>query len=174
MIGSVLGKLFGRQYTIGELMRIDKGRQIRAASCSVSLSKIYHLVKPEGVLSKFKAIFSKSPSIKVYYVILKFLVNSGNGKNHVVFIELDPDFSLNKWDENRVKIYCDCSDFKYRSAYILSHRNSLFLTQRASMELGPAVSNAPKSKTSTTTLCKHSFAALNWLMNNYSTLMRSI
>ena len=48
MLGSVLGSLFGRQYTIGELMNIDSGRIGRAGSCAASLQKVYHLVKPEG------------------------------------------------------------------------------------------------------------------------------
>lgn len=174
MLGSVLGSLFGRQYTIGELMNIDSGRIGRAGSCAASLQKVYHLVKPEGVLAKFKSFFSNSPSIKVYHIVLKFKVNSEKGHDHVVFIELYPDFSLSNWQNNRVKIYCDCSDFKYRSAYILSHRNSLFLTQRSSIELGPAVNNAPKKGAKTTTLCKHSYAALTWLMNNYSTLMKTV
>ena len=70
-------------------------------------------------------------------------------------------------------IYCSCADFKYRSAYTLDSRGSLFKTTKISAALGSAVNEAPK-KLGTTLLCKHSYAALVWLMNNYRSVMKSI
>lgn len=155
-------------------MNIDSGRQGRASNCSASLVKTFHTIKQEGVLDKFKAFVTGKTTIKVYYVTLKFEVRSDTGNSHTVFIQLDPDFSLKNWTSNRVKIYCDCADFKYRSAYVLSRKNSLFLTHRIQIALGQAANEAPTGKRGTTLLCKHAYAALSWLMNNYASVMKTI
>lgn len=39
MAGSILGGIFNKQYTIGELMNIDSARQGRASVCQVKLIK---------------------------------------------------------------------------------------------------------------------------------------
>lgn len=173
MIGEFLGSIFNRPYTIGELMNIDKNRQSRSENCSVSLIKIYHELKKETILDKFKSFFSGNV-INVYYVIFKLEVQSDTGNKYKVFIRLNPDFDLTDWSNNKIKIYCECADFKYRSSYLLNRHNSLFLNDKVKVSLGEALSDAPKAKTRTTLLCKHSFAALNWLIKNYSSLMRTI
>lgn len=163
------------RYTIGDLMNIDSGRQSRASGCSVSLEKVFHELKEESILDRFKARFLGRPSVKRYYVIFKFSVKSDTGNSHTVYIRISPDFNMTQWKTNKVKIYCDCADFKYRSAYILGKKDSLFLTRKAVTDLGPAIENAPKGKNpSTTLLCKHAFAALNYLVMNYSSIMKTI
>ena len=64
VVGSILNNLFGRQYTIGELMNIDKARQGRASNCTPILVKIFHTVKQEGVLDKFKSFVTGKTTIK--------------------------------------------------------------------------------------------------------------
>lgn len=155
-------------------MNIDSGRQERAAGCTVKLNKTYHELKEESILDRFKARFLGRSTAKRYYVIFKFDVVSDKGSKHSVFIRVSPDFDLNKWKTNKVKIYCDCADFKFRSAYILAQHDSLFLTPNIQTELGPAVKDAPRGKHPTSLLCKHAFAALTYLVNNYSTLMNTI
>lgn len=166
--------LFSRQYTVGDLMNIDSGRQLRASGCVVRLEKIFHEVKEESILDKFKARFFGRSVAKRYYVILKFIVTSEKGSTHTVYIRLSPDFNLSNWKTNRVRIYCDCADFKYRSAYLLGQHDSLFLTGKLKMDLGPAIENAPKEKHATTLLCKHAYAAINYLVLNYSSIMKTI
>ena len=163
-----------KQYTIGDVMNIDSGRQERAAGCVVKLNKTYHELKEESILDKFKARFLGRSTVKRYYVIFKFDVVSDKGSKHSVFIRVSPDFDLSKWKTNKVKIYCDCADFKFRSAYILAQHDSLFLTPKIQTELGPAVKDAPRGKHPTSLLCKHAYAALNYLVNNYSSLMSTI
>jgi hypothetical protein len=170
-IGSVLGGLFTKQYTIGELMNIDSKRQGRASACQVKLDQVFHELQQENILDKFKALFSKT-SVPIYYLTFKFEVTSAIGHNHIVYIRTNPDFSLKNWSNNKVKVYCDCADFKFRSAYTLDKHNSLFKTSKIQSTLGQAISDAPKKGTSL--LCKHSFAALSWLMNNWSSVMRTI
>lgn len=172
--GSILGSLIGSQYSMGELMNIDSGRQERASGCSVSLVGTFHEIRRETLLDKFRSLFFGKSSLTTYYVIFKFKVTSGSGKNYTVVIRTNPDFDLINWSNNKVQIYCDCPDFKYRSAYILNQRKSLFLNERAKLSLGEALTEAPKSKTKTSLLCKHSFAALRWLIDNYSSVMRTI
>lgn len=171
---SLLGSLLGSQYSMGELMNIDSGRQERAASCSVSLVNTYHEIKKESVMDKFRSALLGKTLINTYYVIFKFKVTSGSGKSYTVIIKTNPDFDLVNWGTNKVQIYCDCPDFKYRSAYVLSRRNSLFTNDKIKTLLGESLSEPPKNKSNTSLLCKHSFAALQWLINNYAVIMRTI
>lgn len=173
-VGSILGSILGTQYSIGELMNIDSGRQERAGACSVNLVKIFHEIKRESLLDKFRSIFLGKTLVPTYYVIFKLKVTSGSGKSYDVIIKTNPDFNLNNMINNKVQIYCNCPDFKYRSAYILNSRKSLFLTDKIRTQLGESITEAPKSKTKTSLLCKHSFAALLWLVNNYTYLMKTI
>lgn len=174
IFGNILGSLIGSQYSIGELMDIDSGRQERAAACSVSLINTYHEIKKESVLDKFRSALLGKTLVNTYYVIFKFKVTSGSGKSYTVIIRTNPDFDLKDWENNKVQIYCDCPDFKYRSAYILNKRKSLFLNDKIKILLGESLSDAPKSKSSTSLLCKHSFASLQWLIKNYANIMRTI
>jgi len=169
---NILSGLLSRQYTIRELMQIDVGRQGRATNCIVKLDKVYHELKRETIADKVRSFFTGKPIITMYYLIFKFTVLSGTGHTYTVYIRTNPDFSLKNWADSTVKIYCDCPDFKYRSAYQLNKRNSLFKTPKIVTELGPALTDAPKR--GTTLLCKHSFAALSWLMNNWTNVMKTI
>lgn len=166
--------LFTRRYTIGDLMNIDANRQDKASRCSVELSKTFHELKKETLFDKFRAFFGGKSIINTYYVIFKLNVFSDTGKKHIVFVRLDPDFNLQDWESNRIQIYCDCQDFKFRSAYKLQQHDALFLNDKLKIALGSSVVDSPKSKSKITLLCKHSFAAINWLVTNYSSLMRTI
>lgn len=174
LLGNILGSLIGSQYTMGELMNIDSTRQEKAGYCSVNLVKTFHELKEESVFDKFRSALLGKTQVKTYYVIFKLKVTSDSGKSYTVIIKTNPDFDLNKWSNNKVKIFCDCPDFKYRSAYLLNKRNSLFSNEKVKTLLGQSLSDAPKSKTKTTLLCKHSYAALQWLINNYSNIMKTI
>ena len=169
-IGSLI---FGKKYTIGELMNIDKGRQERSINCTVKLVDSFLTLKEESLSQKFKNLFNKN-NIKVCYLTLKLAVTGNTGNTHTVFIQIDPDFSAKSWSGNSVKIYCDCNDFKYRSAFILNKRDSLFANERLKIALGQALADAPTGKRGTTLLCKHAFAALTWLMNNYENIMSTL
>ena len=162
--------------TIGELMNVDPGRQFRAQMCSVSLQKVYHEIRKETLLEKIKSFFLGNSSIRAYYVIIKTSVVSDSGSKHTVLIRISPDFNTNysRLMNNTVQLYCDCSDFKYRSAYILNSRKGLFLNDRIKINLGAALTDKPKTKTQTTYLCKHAYAALQWLVSNYSNLIKTV
>ena len=161
-MAGLLDNLFGKPYTLGELMKIDQGRQDRAAKCAVRLDNTFYTLKEETPLSKFKNLFTKN-TLKVFYV-----------NTHYVYIQIDPDFSLTDWIDNRVRIYCDCADFMYRSAYLLDKRDSLFKNDWIKGTLGQAMTEEPKGKRGVTLLCKHSFAAFQWLMANYKQIMSTL
>ena len=158
--------IFTKQYTIGDVMNIDSGRQERAGGCNVSLLNTFHELKDESVLEKFKALVLGRGMIKKYL--------SDKGNKHYVYIRVAPDFDLTQWKNNKVKIYCDCADFKYRSAYVLNQHEALFLNSKIQSALGPAVSDAPRGKHPTSLLCKHAYAALNYLVSNYSNIMKTV
>ena len=65
-MSSLLNIFTGNQYTIGDLMNIDAGRQERAGSCQVKLLKTYHELKKESVLDKFRSFFTRSPSPRAW------------------------------------------------------------------------------------------------------------
>lgn len=160
-----------RQYTIADLLNADRTRLAKAAQCVVEFEKTYHELKSETLSDKIKALFGGKNLLRAYYVIFKLKVTSDTGKVHTVFIRTNPDFNLTNYYNNKVQIYCDCDDFKYRSAYHLKTKNSLFLNDRIKIALGAAINDAPKSKTATSILCKHALAALNWLVENYTSVM---
>ena len=172
MIG-FLGNLFGKKYTIGDLMNVDQGRQSRAQGCKVSLLDTFFIMKEETLAQKFRALFSSQNKLKVFYIVLKLSVTSDTGHTHTVFIQIEPDFSLSNYTDNQVKLYCDCQDFKYRSAYTLKKRDSLFANDLIKIKLGEALTKTP-TKQSTTPLCKHCYAALEWLLQNYESIMRTL
>lgn len=159
---------------LGELMSVDAGRQYKAQYCSVQLLKIYHEIKNESIPEKIKSFFLGRTHIHTYYLIFKLQVVSDTGKKHIVFIRTDPEYNPAEVLNNKIQIYCDCSDFKFRSAYILNQKKALFLNDRIKIELGASLTDKPKAKTTTTTLCKHSYAAVQWLISNYSNLIKTI
>jgi len=158
--------------TIGELMRVDAGRAEKASGCDVQLVKTFHEIKQKSLLDRFKSWFGGKGVLKSYHVIFKFIVTSTSGKPYTVLIRTNPDFDLVNWEDNECKVYCSCLDFKFRSAYVLYQKGALLVNNRIRLELGQAITDKPKKTPSL--LCKHSYAALQWLIRNYSNVMRTI
>lgn len=160
--------------TIGELMSVDGGRQYKAQFCTVNLVKVYHEIKKESLPEKIKAFFLGKSHINTYYLIFKLQVTSDTGKTHTVFIRTEPSYNSFNVLGNRIQIYCDCSDFKFRAAYVLNKKKALFANDRIKIELGAALSVKPKAKHSTTYLCKHAYSAVQWLASNYSSVLKTL
>lgn len=174
-MASILSNLLTKSYSISDLMAIDSGRQERAAGCSVVLTDTYHEIQRESILEKFKRLFFRDKSImNVHYVIFKFKVISGTGNEHTVIIRTHPDYSGTEGLNNRVQIFCTCKDFQFRSAYILNQHKSLFRSDATEAKLGRAMTEAPKAKSTTSLLCKHAYAALSYLNNNYNYIMQTL
>lgn len=173
-MASILSGLFQQRYTIGELMSIDEGRQQRAAQCRVSLLNTYYSLKKESLLGKIRSLLTGSTRRAVFYITFKVQVKSDTGSFYNVYLQVDPDFNLSKSMSNPIKVYCSCADFKYRSAYELGKRGSLFLSSRTKSDLGDAYKTAGTGKRGKTLLCKHAYAAISWLLNNYGKVMKNI
>ena len=173
-MASILSGLFNRRYTIGELMAVDEGRQQKASRCRVSLLNTYYSLKKENLIGKIRNFIKGTPNRTVFYITFKVQVKSDTGSFYNVYLQIDPDFNLSKSDSNPIKVYCGCADFKYRSAYELGRRGSLFLSSRTKSDLGDAYKTAGTGKRGKTLLCKHAYAAVNWLLNNYGNLMKNL
>ena len=173
-MANLIDRIFKPRYTISELLSIDQGRQARAANCRVSLVNTFYSIKEETMMDKVRSFLNKSPRRQVFYITFKFQVKSDTGNIHSVYIQVDPDFDLNKGGSNHVRIYCGCPDFKYRSAYTLGQHNSLFLNGRTQSDLGDSWKTAGKGKAGQSLLCKHAFASLTWLLSNYAKIMKNI
>lgn len=154
--------------TLGELMNIDPSRQQKSMYQSVELDGVFHRVKKESIWDRIKRFFSRDKtSINMYYVILKFMVSSNSGNKYSVIIEFQPNPNMGMLMNNKVRIYCECADFKFRSAYILNKRGNLYRSSRTDVSLGQALTDAPdERKTRVSTACKHVAACVNWLNNN--------
>lgn len=174
-MASILSNLLTKSYSISELMSIDSGRQERANACSVRLEETYHEIQKESILDKFKRMFFRDKSMmNIHYVIFKFKVISNTGNEHTVLIRTHPDYAGTEGLGNKVQIYCTCRDFQFRSAYILNQHKSLFRSDATEARLGRAITEAPKKGHSTSLLCKHAYAALNYLQSNYQFIMQSL
>lgn len=173
-MAGILAGLFNKKWTISDLMNIDQARQEKSSGCIVSLKDLYVEIKSESILDKFKKFFLRNKAtLNVLYVIFSFDVTSERGSRYNILIKTQYDPEGRLYTSNTAKIYCDCADFKFKSAWALEQHASLLKTDRTELELGPAITNAPKAKRKTI-LCKHSYAALMYLINNYTYLMRNV
>lgn len=175
MASSILGDLFKRDWTLGQLLRVDSGRADRGSGCKVVLVDTYSEIIKETVPEKFKKFFTRRKDImNVYYVIFKFKVTSETGSTYTVLIRCQSDFEGTEYMDNKIQIYCQCADFMYRSAYVLNQHGALFRSNKTDQALGASIVDAPKEKSLKSTLCKHSYAAVTYLMRNYEDLMKNI
>ena len=170
----LLANLFTKRWTLSDLMNIDSSRQQKSTGCSVSVIDTYVEIVSESILDKFKKFFTRNKSLmNAMFVIFKFNVISETGHSYEVFIRTQYDPYSNLFMKNVAQVYCGCPDFKFKSAWKLNQHASLFRSDRVDINLGPAITNAPK-KQSSITLCKHSYAAIMYLINNYNSLMRYV
>ena len=158
--------------TIGELMKIDPGRIGKAGECDVQLVKTFHELKQKSLLDRFKSWFGGKAVVNSYHVIFKDTGTSTSGKTYTVLIRSNPEKKKKNWEDNDCKIFCGCPDFKFRSAYWLYQKGALFVNNRIRIEVGLAITDKQKSKKSN--LCKHSYAAHQWLVKNYANIMKTI
>ena len=172
-MAGLLANLFTKRWTLSDLMNIDSSRQQKSSGCSTILQETYIEIKSESIIDKFKRFFTRNKSVmNVMFVIFKFNVTSETGHSYNVYrTQYDPWSNL--FMKNVAQVYCSCADFKFKSAWELNQHASLFRSDRIETELGLAITNSPKKKSSTT-LCKHSYAAVMYLINNYYTLMRNV
>ena len=174
-MASILSNLLTKSYTISELMAIDQARQERAGSCQVNLVETYHEIQKESILDKFKRMFFRDKNtMNIHYVIFKFKVTSDTGNIHTVIVRTHPDYAGTEGLNNRVQIYCTCRDFQFRSAWVLNQHKSLFRSDATEAKLGRAITEAPKANHTKSLLCKHAFAVLSYLSNNYSYIMQTL
>ncbi len=170
-MAGILANLFAKRWTLLDLMNIDVSRQQKSSGCSVYLQETYVEVVSESIIEKFKRFFTRNKSVmNVMFVIFKFSVISETGHSYEVFVRTQYDPRANLYMKNVAQVYCGCPDFKFKSAWKLNQHASLFRSDRIDIDLGPAITNAPKKSTSTV-LCKHSYAAVMYLINNYNALM---
>lgn len=172
-MAGLLSNIFNKKWTLSDLMNVDASRQQRSSGCSVYLEETYAELIPEGILDKFKRFFTRNKTImNTLWIILKFNVTSDTGHSYNVFIRLQYDPESILYMKNLAQVYCGCPDFKFKSAWELNQHFALFRSEKSELSLGPAITNSPKRK-SGTVLCKHSFAAVNYLVSNYSNIMSS-
>jgi hypothetical protein len=170
----LLDNLFKSKYSIRDILNIDQNRINRSSELTVKLIAVYSRVQQETVWDNIKKFFNRNKStMNVYYKILKYKVKSNSGSEYTVVIELQPSFDYNIFLTNPIKVYCNCYDFRYRSAYNLNKHNSLFLNNKVKTDLSKALLEPPR-KVTTSPCCKHVYACLQDLYNNYDNVKNYI
>lgn len=173
-MAGLLANIFNKRWTLSDLMNVDVSRQQKSSGCSVYLQETFVEIVSENIIDKFKKFFIRNKSMmNVMYVVFKFSVISETGHSYNVYIRTQYDPYSMLFMKNPAQVYCGCADFKFKSAWKLNQHSSLFRSDRTDLELGPAISNAPK-KNYGVTLCKHSYAAVMYLINNYTHLMKYV
>jgi len=162
---------FTKPLTLEDLKDIDSGRIQRSKDLRIKKVDQYLVTdKPDTLLGtiyrKFLEVIAKKP-FEVLSKVLKYeIVNTKNNNSHIVIIKVPMHVDEKKLMKQKVKIYCDCSDFMYRCAWVLNNHNNLFLNSRIKDALGIAISTQPM-KVKPTVACKHAYAAIEDLIKNY-------
>lgn len=152
----------------------EQERQKKAKACSVNLVEIFHTLENKPIPDEFKSSFVGKSTLLTYYITFKFEVTSPGSKTpHKVFIQINPDFDLRYWEGNSCRISCDCEDFKYHTVYFINQYDSLFITDRLKILYSSSLTQPPKSSAASL-ICKHGIAAIDYLVQNYQSIMKSI
>ena len=164
---------FGKKtWTISDIYNTTQERQFKSAGCTVNYLGVSRSVKSTSILDKWKSLFFRNKSLmKEIEVIFSFqVISNESGKTYPVKIQLLYDPFGNLIEAGKIKVYCGCPDFKFGCAYVLNNHEALFKSEKTDIDLGPAITTAPKRKRDGI-LCKHSYAALRYLIQNYNQLM---
>lgn len=160
---------FSKELTIGDLMNIDPGRIKRSEMLEkVKLVEVYNILREESILGKILRFF-KLKTLPIFYKVVKYSVLSNSGSTYIVFIKVSPGFDINRFYRNKVQVFCNCADFKYRSAYILNKHDNVYINQSTKDFLGIALTTAP-TKVGTTPICKHIYAVIEQFKLDYKKL----
>lgn len=158
--------LFNKQLSIKDLLNIDPGRIDRSNDLKVKLDDVYNIIREETWLGKLTRFF-KGKSSPIFYKILKYKVKSNSGNEYTTLLKVSPSFDTQKFQYNKVQLFCSCSDFKYRAAYELNKHDNLYKTKVTEDHLGIALKIAP-THVVTTPICKHLYATINYFNSHLS------
>jgi len=146
--------------TIRDLLDIDPGRiQKSQELLKVILEDQYNILKEENIFQRI-ARFLGLHKAKMFYTIYKYKVYSNSGSVYTVFIKVSPHFEEKKFLDNKIQVFCQCADFKYRVAYGLHKRDNVFINQVTKDHLGIALTTPP-TRVDTSNLCKHLYAVID-------------
>lgn len=151
------------------MLNIDEGRIQRSSSILVKLEWSKMLATPrKGFWNKLWGIIKREPYILTN--LLRFSVkNTDSGSVYSIFLELEPKAKFSELINSKVKVFCSCNDFKFRSAYILNKENNLVLFDAIEKHLGIAIKEKPRV-VNPSKMCKHIFAVISWIKSNYNKL----
>jgi len=153
--------------SISELMRIDFGRIERSGNLGIKLDSINYVQRTLTITQKILKFFSGGTA-KFLYTIIKYKIYSDSGEIYSVLIETTPSFDSTRFRKNKIKIVCNCADFKYRVAYGLNLHNALYYNDNILKVLTKEAITIPPTKVTTSNLCKHCYRAILDLERNHS------
>lgn len=155
---------------VKDILDIDEGRLSRAKDIQVTLLKTYPLYsEPSNKIIKWLRRLFQRPYI-ITYAYLFQTVNVKSSSTYKVIIEIGPQNDYRRVLNSEAKIYCQCADFKFRSAWVLNHTDNLFLNKNIETELSVALDQKPTNMNNTTTSCKHIVAAFGYIKRNFKDL----
>lgn len=161
--------LFYKTFKVSDLLDIDEGRMDRSRDLICRLDNVYNILREDTFFEKLKNLFrSKKP--KMFYKVFKYHIISNSGQSYTVFIKVAPSFNIKNFMDNKIEVFCQCADFKYRVAYMLNQRDNLFRNPNIDAHLGIALTTKP-TQVETSHLCKHVYRALMEFRLNINNLI---
>lgn len=153
--------------TIKKILETDKGRTDRSHQCFPSVVGIHTVIEKEIPFLKRLLMWFKRERVYFYKVIVFKVAPT----DRTVVIQLCPNFSFSRFINQKIKIYCSCEDFLYRSAYFNAESDSLFVNASNRDKLQYAIDNHPEIDV--TTSCKHVLACVRYIYTNYEKMKLS-
>lgn len=154
---------------LAELIQIDKDRIKRSEDIKVELKWNKIVTYNQNLFKKFWRIITRRNIVLVHNLYKFEVTNKSNGNVNILYLEIEPQKSLNKIMSSRVKVFCQCADFKFRSAYILNQEDNLFRSPKLDEHLGIALT-VPPTKIIPTPVCKHVYAMIDYVRNHLTKL----
>lgn len=162
--------IWNKTLTTRDLLNISQARKDRAKDLkSVKFIARYVTIvnRPTtGFLRKIISLFKNPVTMSLVY---KFEVRSNSGKTYKILIDAPNDLSMESFLKAKLKVFCECADFKYRSAYGLNKTNNLYLNKATKDHLGIAITDEP-TKITPTPSCKHIYATVNYFYANFNSI----
>lgn len=165
-------KFFSRSWAIEDIFNTTQERQFKSGGCSVSYEGVTRHLEKLPIIDRWKSLFFRNKSsMYTLWVTFSFKVTSNeSGKVYPIKIRVQYDPYNELVYKGKIQIYCGCPDFKFGSAYELNQHDALYRSEETDLKLGPSITTSPKKRRGGI-LCKHSYAAVNYLIENYKTLM---
>lgn len=182
MIKNIINKLIGSKTKLSLKELIKNTPRERVVKATTELGNptylgFTHEIHKENLFNKLnawiKSFISKILGTKdtlVVYIVLHFSIKGSTGKVYNIKIKFPYRRNMDKENLFNIpaRVYCECADFKYRSAYVLNRIGNIYTNPKIENNLGIALTKAPKvtNPEQLEFVCKHTIKVVSRLNTN--------